>query len=256
VTEPASPNTTSPEHGVPERIDPLKELPGVVAHHLKKYEFAKSQIGGTVLDVACGVGYGSEFLGPACDRIVGLEIASEAIEIARARYRHDNVWFVQADAEHLPAADSSADAVTCFEGIEHFGDPEAHLAEVARVLKPEGLYFVSTPHPAAHVHGDDNPFHLHEFDPTSFEELLRRRFGSVSMFGQFRVQTKAHQAAQRFDKLGLRRMRWLRPFTKAVSRSALKTTPTEEATLDDFEIRTFQGEASEYIAVCSQPKGS
>jgi hypothetical protein len=26
VTEPASPNTTSPEHGVPERIDPLKEL--------------------------------------------------------------------------------------------------------------------------------------------------------------------------------------------------------------------------------------
>jgi hypothetical protein len=76
------------------------------------------------------------------------------------------------------------------------------------------------------------------------------------MFGQVRVRTKTHQAAQRFDMFGLRRMRWLRPLTKAVSRSALRTTPTEEATLDDFEIRSFEGEASEYVAVCSSARAS
>jgi hypothetical protein len=36
-----------------------------------------------------------------------------------------------------------------------------------------------------------------------------------------------------------------------VSRTALGTAPTEDATLEDFEIRAFEGRASEYVAVCS-----
>jgi SAM-dependent methyltransferase len=248
-------STTSPKHRVPERIDPLKEPPGIVAHHLKKYDFSRPQLSGTVIDVACGVGYGTDFLGSACERVIGLEIAEEAIDIARDRYRKDNVWFVQGNAERLPFPDESANSVTCFEGIEHFVDPQAHLAEVARVLKPEGTYFVSTPHPDAHEHGADNPFHLHEFDPERFEALLSASFAEVSMFGQFRVQTEAHRTAQKLDVLGLRRIAWLRPLTKWVSRSALRTAPTEEASLDDLEIRHFEGEATEYVAVCSRPRG-
>jgi ubiquinone/menaquinone biosynthesis C-methylase UbiE len=249
-----SSSTSSPEHNVPERIDPLKELPGIVAHHLKKYEFARARLHGMVFDVACGVGYGTEFLGTACDRVIGLEIADEAIASARRRYRKDNVWFVQGNAEYLPFPDACAEAVTCFEGIEHFADPQMHLSEVTRVLKPEGTYFVSTPHPDAHQHGEDNPFHLHEFDPNRFEALLSESFADVRVFGQFRVQTDVHRAAQKLDVLGLRRMTWLRPLTRWISRSALRTAPTEEATLDDLEIRPFEGEATEYVAVCSGPR--
>jgi SAM-dependent methyltransferase len=247
--------TTSPEHGVPERIDPLKEPPGIVAHHLKKYDFARPKLSGTVIDVACGVGYGTEFIGPGCERVIGLEIAEEAIAIARERYRQENVWFVRGNAEQLPFPDASADAITCFEGIEHFVDPQIHLSEVARVLKPAGTYVVSTPHPDAHAHGEDNPFHLHEFDPLRFEALLCASFTDVSMFGQCRVQTDAHRAAQKLDLLGLRRIAWLRPLTRWISRSALRTAPTEEATLDDLEIRSFEGEATEYVAVCIRPRG-
>ena len=242
------------EHVVPERIDPIETPPGVVAHHLKKYEFSRGRLRGTVIDVACGVGYGSEFLGPACDRVVGVEIAADAIAIAGSRYRHDNVWFIQGNAESLPFPDASIDAITCFEGIEHFLDPKTHLSEVARVLKPDGTYFVSTPHPAAPVRGEDNPFHLHEFDPDCFDSMLRGRFEDVAMFGQFRVQTEAHRTAQKLDLLGLRKVAWLRPLAKMVSRTALGTAPTEDATLDDFEIRPFEGGASEYVAVCSSAR--
>jgi hypothetical protein len=68
-------STTSPKHRVPERIDPLKEPPGIVAHHLKKYDFSRPQLSGTVIDVACGVGYGTDFLGSACERVIAIATA-------------------------------------------------------------------------------------------------------------------------------------------------------------------------------------
>ena len=245
-----SSSTTSPGQGVPERIDPLKELPGVVAHHLKKYEFARAQLDGTVVDVACGVGYGTEFLGPACDRAIGVEIAAEAIAIARDRYRHDDVWFVQGDAEHLPFPDASADAVTCFEGIEHFEDPDRHLDEMVRILKPGGRYLVSTPNPVTNPHDHENPFHLHQFHVSRMEAMLTSRFETVRMLGQYRLQTPTHRASQRLDVLGVRRWKILRPITKSLSRRLLRTAPTDEATLDDFTIRAFAPDALEYVAVC------
>lgn len=238
----------------PERIDPLDTVPGVVAHHLKKYEFARSRIDGLVVDVACGVGYGSDHLRLAAMTVVGVDIADEAIAIARDRYRNGNVFFVQGNAEQLPFPDDCVDAVTCFEGIEHFRDPDAHLDEVVRVLKPEGTYFVSTPHPGMHAHGEDNPFHLHEFEPARFEAMLRERFADVEMFGQRRKQTEAHARAQELDFFGIRRVALLRPLTKLVSRKVLQTAPTDEATLDDFVIEPFGERALEYLALCRDPR--
>jgi SAM-dependent methyltransferase len=234
----------------PERIDPLREPPGVVAHHLKKYEFARGYVHGLVIDVACGVGYGTDFLAPSTGMIVGVEIADEAIAIARERYRKDNAWFVQGDAAQLPFPNAVADVITCFEGIEHFRDPEAHLGEVVRVLKRDGAYLVSTPHPDANPHGEENPYHLHEFEPERFGFMLRARFADVTILGQRRVQTVAHRTAQRLDVLGLRRSKLLRPLAKLISRSALRTAPVEEATLDDFAIEPFENAALEYVAVC------
>jgi SAM-dependent methyltransferase len=238
----------------PERIDPLDTVPGVVAYHLKKYEFARSRIDGLVVDVACGVGYGSDYLRSAPTTVVGVDIADEAIAIARDRYRNGNVFFVQGNAEQLPFPDDCVDAVTCFEGIEHFRDPDAHLDEVVRVLKPEGTYFISTPHPGKHEHGEDNPFHLHEFEPERFEAMLRERFTDVEMLGQRRKQTEAHARAQMLDFFGIRRVAFLRPLTKLVSRKLLKTAPTDEATLDDFVIEPFGERALEYLALCRCPR--
>jgi SAM-dependent methyltransferase len=241
---------SQPFEAWPERIDPLHAPPGVVAHHLKKYEFASRLVRGLVIDVACGVGYGTAYLATATARIVGVEIAGEAIAIARQRYRAASTWFVQADAEHLPISDGIADAITCFEGIEHFMSPDGHLDEVVRVLKPGGVYLVSTPHPDANPHGEENPYHLHEFEPERFERMLRTRFVDVTILGQHRLQTPAHRTAQRLDVLGVRRSKLLRPLVKRISRSLLKTAPVEEASLADFVIEPFVGTATEYVAVC------
>ena len=247
--------TTSPHESVPERIDPLREPIGVVSHHLVKYAFARDNLKrGWILDIACGVGYGSAFLADSMGRVIGVDVSNEAVELARSRYTSDNCRFIQGDAQKLPIRAGAFDAVVCFEGIEHFAQPEEHLVEVGRVLRAGGVYLVSTPHPGAHTHGAENPFHLHEFDVTTFRAMLDRFFRSVELLGQVRKRTNAHVIAQRADVLGLRRSRWLRPASRFLSRSVLKTRPTEEARLEDFSIEPWTPEATEYLAVCRDPR--
>src|SRR5438552_18667808 len=82
----------------PERIVPDETSPGIVALHLKRYEFAAPRCrGADVLDAGCGVGYGSAFLGEVAARVVGVDRDEPAIAYARARYGRTNVEFRVAD---------------------------------------------------------------------------------------------------------------------------------------------------------------
>jgi SAM-dependent methyltransferase len=237
----------------PERIDPDATPAGVVAHHLKKYAFALHHVRGFTLDVACGVGYGSAYLTSAAQRVIGVDIDAGAVGVAHLRYRSGQCEFVRADAAGLPFADASFDAVVCFEGIEHFPDPGRHLREVARVLTRDGDYIVSTPRKGIDARPEDNPHHLQAFDEPSFRDLLLRHFDSVTLLGQRRLQSRAHQLAQRADVTGVRRLRLFRPLARWVSRVVLRTPPTEEASMLDFAIDKRTDLADEFVAVCRRP---
>jgi ubiquinone/menaquinone biosynthesis C-methylase UbiE len=50
--------------------------------------------------------------------------------------------FAAGDAERLPFADGSFDVVIANDSLEHFGNPEGALRELARVLKPGGSIFL------------------------------------------------------------------------------------------------------------------
>jgi len=56
-------------------------------------------------------------------------------------------WLVEGQASCLPFKDRSADIVTLFDVLEHLLDPAACLAEVRRILKPDGLLAGATPDP-------------------------------------------------------------------------------------------------------------
>jgi len=49
------------------------------------------------------------------------------------------------DAARLPFADNSFDRILCSEVLEHVPDPDAVLAEIARILKPDGIFAASVP---------------------------------------------------------------------------------------------------------------
>ncbi len=236
----------------PERIIPDETEPGIVAIHLKRYAFAEPWCRGKeVLDVACGAGYGSSHLAASAARVVGGDVSDETIAYARGRYAAPNVEFRTMDATALPFPDGSFDAVCSFETIEHLADRETFLDEVARVLRPDGVFIVSTPRADSTTDRPDNPFHLVEYSAPDFERLLRERFDSVGLYGQRRLQTRRHRALQRLDVTGLRRrLGFLRRGSVLVG-----TPPMAEATLDDLVIEQGDLErATELVAVCTGPR--
>lgn len=99
--------------------------------------------GGSVLDLGCGTGDSVQQF-----RDVNPDVRWTGVDIERspeveARRRTD-ATFVVFDGVHLPFEDSSFDAIYCKQVLEHVRAPAPLLAEVARVLRPGGLFAGST----------------------------------------------------------------------------------------------------------------
>ncbi len=156
--------------------------------HLHRYAFATSFIADRdVLDVACGEGYGSAWLAASARWVVGVDRAGDAIEHAQRLYAaREQVAFLQADALALPVASQSVDVVVSFETLEHVDLQSTMLAEIRRVLRPEGLLILSTPNKAVYPDrsGHQNPWHVRELYFEQLDQLLHAHFGAVRYLGQ------------------------------------------------------------------------
>ena len=231
---------------------PDETEPGIVALHLKRYEFALPWCRDRdVLDAGCGVGYGTAALAQAAASVVGVDRDGSAIAYARERYGAPNVEFRTGDLLDLDLPDESFDTVCSFETIEHLADLDRYLREMTRVLRTEGVYVVSTPQVARTTDTPDNPFHHVELARADFEALLRRHFDEVELYGQRRLQTARHRLALRLDVLGLRRrLSFLRPAGRL-----LGTAPMAEVALEGIAIERDELErATELVAVCRSPR--
>jgi fatty-acid O-methyltransferase len=106
--------------------------------------------GKRVLEVSCGHGGGASYLmrtlRPAS--YTGLDLNPAAIAFCRKRHNLDGLDFVRGDAENLPFADQSFDAVINIEASLHYPRFRRFLAEVARVLCPGGHFLYADLRPA------------------------------------------------------------------------------------------------------------
>lgn len=117
-----------------------------------------------VLDLACGTGRISVPLAQAGFEVAGLDLSSRALAVAREA--GPDLDFRQGDMRELPWPDGGFDAVinlwTAFGYFESRSDDERVLREVARVLRPGGLFLIDTINQTA----------LHRsFAPESWSEL-------------------------------------------------------------------------------------
>lgn len=149
-----------------------------------RYVFASKYVRNKiVLDVACGAGYGSHFLATSgAKRVFGVDIDKRAVSFAKEYYTHPRVTYIQGDITNLPFPDEFFDVIISFETIEHLPQPEACVREIRRVLKDNGIFICSTPNIKYTKHP---PYHLHEFYPNEFFDLLESNFREVKRYGQY-----------------------------------------------------------------------
>ena len=128
-----------------------------------------------MLDCACGPGYGARMLAGKANSVIAADLDAETVKNASSSSDNpDNLSFQTADATALDFADSSFDAVTSFETVEHV-DPVPYFAEMYRVLLPGGFLILSTPQNSL-GHIPVNSQHRREFSIDEITELASRHF--------------------------------------------------------------------------------
>ena len=184
---------------VKERIDPVFETDVMSkTEHLFRYAYADRRSEKTILDIGCGVGYGSHRLLNGGRRITSIDVSLEALRYGTQQYPGPD--YVRASGEHLPFPDNSFDAVTAFEIIEHLESPDRFLKEIGRVVKPGGHLFISNPNPRHfwhlfrhHMRGIPYPdkinpmnvYHVREYPYDEFIQILEdQHFLIQSQIGQ------------------------------------------------------------------------
>jgi len=244
----------------PEGVPPLsltgeRTLPDVPAEnywyrrHLAVYEWIGARVAGaSVIDMACGEGYGSDVLAATAARVVGVDANPEAHEHARLRYVRGNLSFVR---DVVDGYSEPADVVVFLQTIEHLQDPGATLAHFRSLVGGAGAVYVSTPNVLTlapkGADRSDNPWHIHEYRQEEFRRLCSEHFASVELYGLFHARKlRAHQLALNlgWDRvhaaLGLTRPFYDR-FTPAISARDFVLRGAEQADLD---------RALDFVALC------
>jgi ubiquinone/menaquinone biosynthesis C-methylase UbiE len=101
---------------------------------------------GRALDAACGIGRHAARLVASGHRTVGVDRSAAMLAIARRKVPQAD--FRIGDLTRLPLEDGSVDVAVCALALTHLPDPEPAIAELARVVRPDGTIVLADAHPA------------------------------------------------------------------------------------------------------------
>lgn len=152
-------------------------LEEVRADHRMRYEFAIEELRrrnrtGHIIDAGCGIGYGSAMLSEVVDSVMSIDVSEEAYAEYCRYWQRDNIDYRNGDLLSVTSP-RSADAVVCFEFIEHV---EFYDAAIQKFAEWSDLLIISTPNEDVRPHLQEpvNPYHHRHFRPRELEEVLER----------------------------------------------------------------------------------
>ena len=128
----------------------VRTLANMVPARMRHFDPVMAGRGGwegrAVLDLGCAGGFMAEALDDRGARVTGIDPAARAVAAARAHAAETGreIRYDTGVGEDLPYADGTFDAVVSVDVLEHVSDLPRVIAEVARVLRPGGLFLFDT----------------------------------------------------------------------------------------------------------------
>ena len=182
----------------------------VFQRSLLAYCKAAEIIGGDVLEIGTGEGYGAEILASRATRFITIDKTTPT-----NLYQDANVEFIEAAVPPIPAENNSFDYVVSFQVIEHIKRDFDFVREVHRVLKPGGKFIVTTPN--APMSLTRNPWHVREYRAEELTNMLECSFSQVESLGVFgnekvmEYYEKNRRSVQKITRLDVLRLQYVLP---------------------------------------------
>lgn len=160
----------------------------VYLRHLFAYETASGILKdkSSIVEIGSGEGYGAAYLSNGPFEIKCFDLSESIAQHASTTYSKPNLSFQSFDGKRIPAEDNSFDAAISFQVIEHVEDVPAYLKEIHRVLKPGGIFLLTTPNRTYRLKPGQKPwnnFHLREYYNHELEKELKNVFSKADVWG-------------------------------------------------------------------------
>lgn len=155
-------------------------LDGIAKDHKARYDFVatKIQSKANVIDMACGVGYGSYLMSKnsKCDRIYSVDISQDAINYAKKFYKNSKIsFFCDSALTFGKQLQGTFDVGVCLETIEHIKDDESVLKNYYQLLKNDGILYISHPNETVLPYSSAKfPFHVRHYTHKEMVTLLHK----------------------------------------------------------------------------------
>ena len=148
-----------------------------VARHLRKQD--------NILEIGCGSGLGSVFLGQHCRSVKGIDVKEGEVDAARILNLRKNVDFEVTDFFDYPE-DTKHDVIVAVDVIEHMSESVGRklMAKAARHLRSKGMFVLGTPSRYSYKHQGtlSKAGHRKLYDQQELVRLLERYYGRVISF--------------------------------------------------------------------------
>lgn len=157
------------------------------------FDMVDEQPGDRLLEVGAGGGHVLRQFRRA--QLTAVDVSDVFLEIARRNLQGYNCTFLKGEIATLGLPAATFDKIVCTEVLEHTADPEAILAELARLLAPSGRAIITIPNDplinrtkdvlrrtplglllGARFEWGGDHYHLHQWRPAEFRSVLSRYF--------------------------------------------------------------------------------
>ena len=227
------------------------------------YVEAARRVGGRVLEIGTGTGYGIDIIAPNVEHFVSMDkTRSEELGMMPA-----NVEFKEGVVPPIPFADESFDYVVSFQVIEHIKRDKEFVREVYRVLKKGGKFIVSTPNRPMSL--TRNPWHVREYTAEQFRVLLSpfAEVEALGVGGNERVWSyyeKNRDSVRRITRFDIFRMQWWMPrwvlqipydILNRLNRRRLHSenrTLTENIVMEDYSLQNVDNKCFDLFYVATK----